>query len=108
MTDSHKIIFDNIEWINAGTGVRYKAYVHGNQRLRIVEFSEGFEEPGWCLRGHAGMVLEGSFGIDFNGKTERYSKGDLIFISGGEADKHRSILGKGEKAILLLFEITDG
>ncbi|MCL2295922.1 MAG: hypothetical protein FWC29_02430 [Methanomassiliicoccaceae archaeon] len=108
MTDSHKVVFDNIEWINAGIGVRYKVHIHENQRLRIVEFSEGFVEPDWCLHGHAGMVLEGSFGLDFNGRTERYSKGDLIFIPGGEADKHKAVLRTGEKVTLLLFEIMDG
>ena len=101
----HKIIFDNIAWENAGTGVRYKAFVHGNQHLRIVEFSEGLIEPDWCIHGHAGTVLDGGFRLDFNGKIEQYSKGDFIFIPGGEADKHKAILGGGEKVTLLLFEI---
>jgi len=42
--NDHKVIFDKIEWTNAGTGVRYKAFVHGDQRLRLVKFSEGFIE----------------------------------------------------------------
>ena len=102
---SHKIDFDNIAWTNVGTSMRYKAFVHGNQQLRIVEFSEGFIEPDWCAHGHAITVLDGSFDLDFNGKIERYSKGDYIFIPEGEADKHKAILGKGEKVTLLLFEI---
>ena len=32
---------------------------------------------------------------------------DVIFIPGGEADKHKAILGKGEKVTLLLFEILE-
>ena len=106
--DSHKIIFDNIEWTNAGTGVRYKAFIHGNQRLRLVEFSEGFVEPDWCNNGHAGIVLDGSFALDFSGNFERHDKGDVIFIPGGGVGKHKAILGKGEKVTLLLFEILEG
>jgi len=53
-------------------------------------------------------VLDGSFGLDFNGNMDWYSKGDFIFIPGGEADKHKAILVKGEKVTLLLFEIMEG
>ena len=101
---NHKINFDNIEWTSPGVGVRYKAFVHGGQRLRLVEFSEGFVEPDWCIHGHAGIVLNGSFALDYNGNVERYSKGDVIFIPPGKADKHKALLGKGEKVTLLLFE----
>ena len=107
MMNSHKIMFDNIDWINSGTGVRYKAFVHGNQRLRLVEFSERFVEPDWCTHGHAGIVLDGSFALDYNGIHEYYNKNDVIFIPSGEADKHKAILGKGEKVTLLLFEILE-
>lgn len=106
--NNHKVIFDNIEWTDAGIGVRYKAFIHGSQRLRLVEFSEGFVEPDWCTNGHAGIVLDGSFITDFNGNIERHSKGDVIFIPGGESDKHKAILGKGEKVLLLLFEVLEG
>ena len=104
---NHKIIFDAIEWTNPGVGVRYKAFTQGNQHLRLVEFSEGFVEPDWCVHGHAGIVLEGSFVLDFDGSVERYGKGDVIFIPSGEKDKHKAVLGKGEKVTLLLFEIFE-
>ena len=106
--NDHKVIFDSIEWSNAGTGVRYKAFTCGNQRLRLVEFSDGFTEPDWCSHGHAGIVLDGGFALDYNGSSERYTKGDVIFIPGGETDKHKAILGKGEKVTLLLFEVLEG
>ena len=105
--NNHKIIFDNIEWVNAGTSVRYKAFIHGNQRLRFVEFSEGFVEPDWCPHGHAGIVLDGNFALEFNGSLERYGKDDVIFIPSGKADKHKAVLGKGEKVTLLLFEVME-
>ncbi len=105
--NSHKIMLDRMEWTNAGLGVRYKAFVHGNQRLRLVEFSEGFTEPDWCTHGHAGIVLDGSFVLDYNGYIEAYYKGDVIFILSGEYDKHKAILSEGEKVTLLLFELSE-
>jgi len=108
MMNNHKIIFNNIEWTNTGTGVRYKTFIHENQRLRLVEFSEGFVEPDWCTHGHAGIVLDGSFALDYNGNLEEYNKNDVIFVPGGETDKHKAMLGKGEKVTLLLFEILEG
>ena len=105
--NSHQVIFDTLDWIHAGVGVRYKSVVHNRQRLRLVEFSEGFIEQDWCLQGHAGIVLDGSFALDFNGNVERYAQGDIIFIPSGESDKHKAILGKGEKVTLLLFELLE-
>ena len=105
--NSHKIIFDELEWTNAGIGVRYKAFIRGNQRLRLVEFSEGFVEQDWCTHGHAGIVLNGSFAIDYNGNIERYVEGDVIFIPSGEVDKHKAVLGKDENVTLLLVELLE-
>lgn len=106
--NKHLIDFENIEWTNGGTGVRFKSFVNGNQRLRIVEFSDEFVEDDWCEYGHAGIVLDGSFALDYNGNLERYKKDDVIFIPAGKADKHKAILGKNEKVTLLLFELLEG
>ena len=106
--NKHLIDLEKLEWVNAGIGTRYKAFVKGNQQLRLVEFSEGFIEPDWCLKGHAGYVLDGEFALDFNGNRERFKKGDALFISSVETDKHKAILGKGEKVTLLLFEVLEG
>ena len=104
---SYKINFDGMEWTDAGNGMRYKVYKNGNQQLRLIEFSEGFVESDWCTNGHTGVVLEGSFSTDFNGYIERFVKGDITHIPSGEADKHKAILGKGEKVVLLLFELME-
>jgi len=102
--NNHKISFDDMEWISGGTGKRYKVFIHGNQRSRLVEYSYGFVEQNWCALAHAGIVLEGGFSISFNGNVERFDKGDVIFIPSGESDKHKAILAKDEKVTLLLFE----
>lgn len=103
---SHLVDFEKLDWVSPAKGVRYKAVVSSNQRLRLVEFSEGFVEPNWCLTGHVGYVLEGAFSIDFGGRMERFEKGDTLFIPQGEQDRHKAILGKGESVLLLLFEIV--
>ena len=103
----HKIIFDSIDWVAAGVGARYKAFVNGKQRVRLAEFSEGFVEADWCQNGHVCHVLSGSFSVDYNGTLERYTKGDVVFMARGEKDKHKAVLGAGEKVTLLLFELLD-
>jgi quercetin dioxygenase-like cupin family protein len=103
----HLVEFAPMDWVAPAAGVRYKAFVQGNQRIRLVEFSEGFVEPHWCLNGHAGYVLDGSFTIDYNGQIEHYQKGDVIFIPKGENDKHKVIMQPGGWVQLLLFEIMD-
>ncbi len=102
---SHLVDFDAIPWNEPAKGVRTKAMIRDNQQIRLVEFSYGFVEPDWCLKGHAGYVLDGEFANDYSGKIERYQAGDVIFIPKGENDKHKAILGKGEKVTLLLFEV---
>ena len=101
---NHAVCFDNLPWDSTGTGVRSKTFVDGNRRVRMVEFSEGFEEDGWCTKGHEGIVLEGAFSVDFNGKVESFQAGDIIHIQDGEADKHRAILAPGEKVLIVFFE----
>jgi quercetin dioxygenase-like cupin family protein len=102
---SYLVEFDKMEWQEPAPGVRCKSFVHGMQQMRMVEFSEGFVEPDWCKKGHAGYVITGEFSNNYNGKLERYTKGDIFFIPEGEQAKHKAILGKGEKVTLLLFEI---
>ena len=101
------IEFDKLPWNTPADGVRFKAFLNGNQQIRLIEFSEGFIEPDWCRKGHAGYVLDGEFAIDYDGKIERYKKEDVLFIPKGEQSRHKAILGKSEKVMLLLFEIIE-
>ncbi|MDD4297700.1 MAG: hypothetical protein PHC69_12235 [Ruminiclostridium sp.] len=103
--NKHLVDFENMQWINAGKGIRYKVYNNGSQQVRLVEFLEGFIEEDWCTQGHIGYVLEGSFSADFSGVVEKYKAGDIIFIPRGGEDRHKAILGKNERVLLLLCEI---
>jgi quercetin dioxygenase-like cupin family protein len=104
---SYLVEFDKLSWNEPALGLRYKIFISGCQQIRLIEFSEGFVEPDWCIKGHAGYILDGEFAIDYNGNIERYYKGDIIFIPSGEQAKHKAILGKGEKVTLLTFEIIE-
>lgn len=101
---NHLVRFENLDWISPDLGIRYKAYVHSNQRVRLAEFSEGFIESDWCHNGHFCHVLKGCFSIDYDGRVENYKKGDVVFIPRGEGHKHKVIMGVGGFVQLLLFE----
>jgi quercetin dioxygenase-like cupin family protein len=101
---SHNIDFSGIEWTVVAEGFRYKAVVHGNQQIRLAEFSEGLKEPDWCRSGHSGYVLDGECRLDFSGKSEYLKKGDVFHIPSGVDDKHMVIMEKGEWIQVLLFE----
>lgn len=98
------IQFNELEWKVQGKGVRTKEYLKGNQKIRIIEFSEGFVEEDWCTKGHIGYVLEGAMRIDFNGRIISYEKGDGLWIEQGEEQKHKVLIQAGESVQLLLFE----
>ena len=100
----HLIEFKNMRWERPAPGVRHKAYVRGGQRIRLVEFSEGFTEPDWCTRGHIGYVLDGQISIDFNSEAIDFNAGDGMFIPEGEESRHIGRVAGGEKALVIPFE----
>ena len=93
-----------MDWTSPAVGVREKRYENAGQIIRLVEFSDGFIEKDWCIKGHIGYVLEGSLTVDFNGKLVRYQKGDGIWIEEGVLSKHKAMVANKEKATLILFE----
>ena len=102
--EGYLINFKNIQWEAPAKGIRFKAYLRDNQKIRLVEFTEEFEEKNWCISGHIGYVLEGKISIDFNSKVVDFKAGDGIYIPEGEEHKHKGKIAKNEKALLILFE----
>jgi quercetin dioxygenase-like cupin family protein len=95
---------EGIPWEQLAPGARARICVRGVQRVRLVEFSEGFEEPGWCTAGHAGRVLEGACTLRTREGDQRLEAGDVVAIPAGDACAHKAVLGPGERVLLLLFE----
>jgi hypothetical protein len=88
--DSCKIVFDALEWQEGLPGARFKAYVEGRKRMRLLELSAGFADPEWCVTGHAGFVIAGELEIDFDGQVVRYGEGDGILIPAGASARHKA------------------
>jgi hypothetical protein len=43
--------FNTIPWETPARGIRAKSFVCGGKKLRLVEFTQGFIEPHWCIKG---------------------------------------------------------
>jgi len=104
---NHLIDFEAMPWQEPAKGVRSKTVVKGKQQLRLVEFSYGFAENDWCVKGHAGIVLVGAFANNYAGQVEHYTAGDIFLIPQGESDKHKVVMSEGQTVLLLLFEILE-
>ena len=98
------IDFENMSWESGYPGQRQKAYVEGNQRIRLVELSDKYAEEDWCEKEHLGYVLKGRISIIFNGKTMTFNEGDGIFIPKGKENRHKGRIAKGEKALMIIVE----
>jgi len=105
MMNNCLIAFKNMNWESPALGVRQKVHIEGKQKIRLVEFSEEFEEKDWCMSGHVGYVLEGKMSVDFNGEMIDFKAGDGLFVPKGEAHKHKAMIAKGDKVLIVLFEV---
>lgn len=98
-----RVDFERLAWESPSPGIRFKVFRRGGRQLRLLEFSEGFEEEEWCTRAHAFHVLEGELTLRLrDDRTVRMKAGDVGFLEGGAG--HKAILGRGERARLLMFE----
>ena len=102
---NYKVDFSSIEWQSPLPGVRFKAFVEGNRRVRLAEYTSDFVEPDWCTKGHIGYVIEGRFEIDFDGRVVQYAQGDGIFIPPGEEHKHKARILSDTAKVLLVEDI---
>ena len=100
--NNYLIDFNNLDWENPGSGIRYKEFIRGEKKIRLVELSEEFTEKEWCIKGHIGYVLEGCLSIDFDGRLINFKTGGGLFIPAGS--KHRASIARGEKASIILFD----
>ncbi len=90
-----------IPWTQLAPGLREKSHDSGERRFRILEFSEPFREPDWCMRAHAGYVLAGEIVVNVDGKLVTYRQGDVIDLPEDVRHRHDSTLNT---ATLFLIE----
>ncbi len=101
----YRVDFKLMEWKKPVEKVRFKAYEQNGRKLRLVEFSKGFVEPDWCMKGHIGYILKGKMKIDFNGKIVVFGTGDGIFIPTGERHKHKGTALTNTVKIILVEDV---
>ena len=101
----YKIDFKSLTWETPVIGVKCKVYEENNRKLRLVEFSQGFVELGWCRKGHIGFVLKGEIEIKFSGESVFFSSGDGLFIPAGENHKHMANALTDTVKLILLEDV---
>lgn len=87
---SHHISFESMPWDSKARGQRFKVYAEGGRQIRLLELTPEFTEAGWCMKGHAGYILEGILELEFEEDITIFHPGDGFFIPGGEAHKHKA------------------
>lgn len=74
----------------------------GSIRVRLVEFSPGYEADHWCTRGHIAFVVEGTCTLRIDdGRAVTLSRGQS-FTVGDEIDAHMLVTEHG--AIVFLVD----
>ncbi len=102
-----RVDFAALSWKENAAGARSKEVTRNGKKLRLVEFTGEFIERDWCLKAHAGYVLEGEMEIIFaTGATERFVAGDGLIIGDAEGARHKARVA-GAKVRLLLVEDED-
>ncbi len=98
------IDFDHLHWESPMAGLRFKAVSHEGTRVRLVEYTEDME-PHWCIKGHLGCILEGTFQIEFANETHVFQSGHGVFIPGGHEHRHRARVVSGPVRALFVEEV---
>lgn len=97
----YRVDFESRSWESPMPGVRHKFVSLEGRRLRLVEYSSEME-PHWCSRGHAGVILEGRFEIEFDDGVRVFEEGDGVLIPDGEAHRHRAKVLTGKVRALFV------
>lgn len=99
------IPFSDIPWLQTSQGARVKAAQAAGKLIRMVEFTHGFKEPQWCLRGHMGYVVHGTLHLDVNGTEVVYRTGDAIALPAGEISRHRHMWAESPTLLFLVEDL---
>jgi quercetin dioxygenase-like cupin family protein len=61
----------------------------GNMRVRMVDYSAGFQADHWCCRGHVLLVLEGKLVVELkDGREFPLGRGMSIQVGDDKANPH--------------------
>jgi hypothetical protein len=94
--------FVSLDWRQVAPGAREKGLTRGGVKLRLLELTPEFEEAAWCLKGHAGVVLEGEMELDMPGGPARFGDAQGFILLPGGVDRHRAKALTPEVLLLLV------
>ena len=99
-----RIDFGKLTWRKKSPGAPERRYTRNGKAIRLVRYTDEFNDRSWCEKGRIGMVLSGRIVIEFENEKIEYKAGDALFITPGDRDKHKAEIAPGEEATVLLFE----
>jgi hypothetical protein len=82
--------FKAMDWETVEAGLKSKTIMHDDVRLRLVEFSAGFEERDWCRGEHYGLLIEGELELQLPGGIFRAFAGDAVVLPPVAECRHKA------------------
>jgi quercetin dioxygenase-like cupin family protein len=79
----------------------WRTVEQGNIRVRMVEYSPGYEADHWCPRGHVLLVLEGELVTDLEDGTRVTLTPGMSYQVAENAAAHRSHTTIGAKLFIV-------
>jgi hypothetical protein len=73
----------------------------GNLRVRVVEFSPGYQADHWCPRGHVVFVLEGEITSELSDGSSSVLKPGMGYLVSDDVAPHRSSTPTGAKVFIV-------
>lgn len=106
MRETHKVLFDAIEWQSPQPGARFKLFRDASRQVRLLELSSEFVESEWCEKGHVGFVVAGELDIDFSGHVVRFPQGSALLIPAGPSRAHKARAVTSVVRLFLVEEVS--
>ena len=79
----------------------WRTFEMGNIRVRMVEYSPGYEADHWCGRGHVLLVLEGELTTELkDGRRVKLASGTSYQVA-DDTMPHRSSTAGGAKLFIV-------
>ncbi len=79
----------------------WRSIEQGNIRVRLVEYSPGYEADHWCRRGHVLLVLEGELVTELDDGTRVTLTPGTSYQVADDAGAHRSRTATGAKLFIV-------
>lgn len=92
------LAFDLVDWESlpleehagaAGTA-RWRTRATGSLRVRLVEYSPGYEADHWCSKGHVVYCVRGEFASHHQDGTIHMVATGMSYVVGDDVMPHRS------------------